>query len=37
MQDLEHRAGAQSDTQAAAEMQQAKEKLFTGFWSKRSA
>jgi hypothetical protein len=35
--DLEQLAGEQTDTAAAAEMQQAKEKLFVGFRDKRTA
>ena len=37
IQELEQRAGAQSDTAAAAEMQQAKQKLFASFQGKKTA
>ena len=37
IQDLELRAGAQTDTAAAAEMQQAKDKLFAGIQRKKTA
>jgi transposase InsO family protein len=37
IQDLEQRAGAQSDTAAAAEMQQAKQKLLTSFQGRKTA
>jgi hypothetical protein len=37
IQELERRAGAQSDTAAAAEMQGAKQKLFAGFQGKKTA
>lgn len=37
IQDLEQRAKAQTDTAAAAEMQQAKEKLFASFEGKKTA
>ncbi|MGH9434225.1 MAG: integrase, partial [Terriglobia bacterium] len=37
IQDRERRAKAQTDTAAAAEMQQAKEKLFAGFEGKKTA
>ncbi len=37
IQELERRAGAQSDTAAAAQMQQAKQKLFAGFQGKQTA
>ena len=35
--ELEQRAGAQTDTAAAREMQKVKQKLFTSFLQKRSA
>jgi len=37
IQDLELRAGAQTDTAAAAEMQQAKDKLFASIQRKKTA
>ena len=37
IQDLERRAGVQSDTAAAAEMQQAKQKMLAGFQGRKSA
>jgi hypothetical protein len=37
IQDLERRAGAQSDTAAAVEMQEAKRKLFVGFQRTKTA
>jgi len=35
--ELEQEAGARTDTQAAEEMQKAKEKLFAGFHQRRTA
>ena len=37
IQELEQKAGARTDTQAAEEMQKAKEKLFSGFHQRRTA
>ena len=37
IQELERRTGGQSDTAAAAEMQQAKQKLFASFQGKKTA
>jgi len=37
IEELDRQARAQSDTQAAREMQQAKRKLFAGFQSRKSA
>ena len=37
IQQLEQKAGARTDTQAAEEMQKAKEKLFAGFHQRQTA